>query len=178
MCIVLLFSCAHLFHEVNYPCISLQALGRKKCEISNNRDTYNNRVNLAFGDLDNDAGMSALNEFMSDKSYVGGFLPSQADTILFEAFRAPPLPSHPHALRWFLHIQSFGGDRKYFPISVQVRWLFCFRSLWYFCHPAVLFLFSVPFFLLLVNVIAETLGLMYLPVKTLICLFTRHVHCT
>jgi glutathione S-transferase len=99
-------------------------MGRKKSEIPNDTNFHSNRINLAFGDLNTDAGMSALNEFLSDKSYVGGFLPSQADTILFEAFRTPPLHSHPHALRWFLHIQSFGADRKNFPISVQVRWLF------------------------------------------------------
>jgi elongation factor 1-beta len=103
-------------------------MGRKKNDMSNDTNTYNNRVNLAFGDLGTDAGISALNEFMSDKSYVGGFLPSQADIILFEALRAPPLHSHPHALRWFLHIQSFGADKKNFPISVQVRWLFCGNS--------------------------------------------------
>lgn len=165
MCGVL-FYCIRLLHRVNNPCISLQALGRKKCEMSNNRDTFNNRVNLAFGDLDTDAGMSALNEFMSDKSYIGGFLPSQADAILFEAFRAPPLPSHPHALRWFLHIQSFGGDRKYFPISVQVRWLFCFTRLWYFVNSAGGILSAIHFFLLLVNVTAEMVCLLHLHVKT------------
>ena len=177
MCGVL-FYCIRLLHRVNNPCISLQALGRKKCEMSNNRDTFNNRVNLAFGDLDTDAGMSALNEFMSDKSYIGGFLPSQAHAILFEAFRAPPLPSHPHALRWFLHIQSFGGERKYFPISVQVRWLFCFTRLWYFVNSAGGILSAIHFFLLIVNVTAEMVCLLHLHVKTLIHLFNKHVHCT
>jgi len=167
-----------LYRRVNNPCISLQALGRKKCEMSNNRDTFNNRVNLAFGDLDTDAGMSALNEFMSDKSYIGGFLPSQADAILFEAFRAPPLPSHPHALRWFLHIQSFGGDRKYFPISVQVRWLFCFIRLWYFFQFIWGNSICCSFLLLIVNVTAEMVCLLYLHVETLIHLFNRHVHYT
>jgi hypothetical protein len=177
MCRVL-FYCIRLLCHVNNPCISLQASGRKKCEMSNNRDTFNNRVNLAFGDLDTDAGMSALNEFMSDKSYIGGFLPSQADAILFEAFRAPPLPSHPHALRWFLHIQSFDGDRKYFPISLQVRWLFFFTRLWYFIYKSVGILSAVHFFLLIVNVTAEMVCLLHLHAKTLIRLFKRHVHCT
>jgi hypothetical protein len=109
---------------INYPCISLQGMGRKKNEISNSTDNCKSRINLAFGDLGTDAGLSALNEFMSDKSYVAGFLPSQADIILFEALSAPPLHSYPHALRWFLHIQSFGSDRKNFTVSLQVRWLF------------------------------------------------------
>lgn len=145
---------------INCPCISLQAMGRNKHEIPNHTDTCNSRVNLAFGDLDTDAGMSALNEFMSDKSYVGGFLPSQADTILFEAFRAPPLHTHPHALRWFSHVQSFGDDKKNFPISVQVRWLFL--------SPEVVVILSFSLgnhssflFLLLVIVTGKTLHVSY-----------------
>lgn len=149
-------------------------MGRNKHEIPNHTDTCNSRINLAFGDLDTDAGMSALNEFMSDKSYVGGFLPSQADTILFEAFRAPPLHTHPHALRWFLHIQSFGDDKKNFPISVQVRWLFL-------SSEVVIISFSLGnlfFSFLSAFSNCKTLHVLYSYIKILIHIFHKHACCT
>ncbi|KAJ9590744.1 hypothetical protein L9F63_016260 [Diploptera punctata] len=96
----------------------MKAMGKKKPEAKTNNSAAD-RVFIAFGDLSTDAGMNALNEFLCDKSYVGGFSPSQADSFLFDAFKAPPTESHPHALRWYAHIESFGGGRKNFPVSNQ-----------------------------------------------------------
>merc|ERR1711971_60437 len=39
-------------------------------------------------------------------SYVEGFVPSQADTQVYEALGAAPKDAH--ALRWYNHIKSFG----------------------------------------------------------------------
>merc|ERR1712039_1127823 len=54
-----------------------------------------------FGDLKSDGGLNKLNGFLSSKSYIEGFVYSSADS-----------KKHPHAARWFRHIQSWkdGGD--------------------------------------------------------------------
>ncbi|KAJ3101105.1 hypothetical protein HK100_004599 [Physocladia obscura] len=51
---------------------------------------------------------TALDAFLEDRSYIVGWTPSQADVAVFEALEpSPPSESdHPHASRWFRHIQS------------------------------------------------------------------------
>merc|ERR1711922_33319 len=44
---------------------------------------------------------------------MGGFVPSQADTQVYEALGAAPKDAH--ALRWYNHIKSFGTGMKQFP---------------------------------------------------------------
>merc|ERR1712179_123012 len=56
--------------------------------------------------------MGALDEFLAEHSYIEGFVPSQADTQVFEALAGPPKEAH--ALRWFNHIKSFGAGMKQF----------------------------------------------------------------
>merc|ERR1712165_100956 len=57
---------------------------------------------IMFGDLKSAAGVKALDEF----------LPSQADTAVFEALKGAPEAAH--ALRWYNHIKSFGAGMKQF----------------------------------------------------------------
>ncbi|PSN55403.1 Serine--tRNA ligase [Blattella germanica] len=95
--------------------------GKKKSDTNDCKNHSMDRVTIAFGDLSTGAGMSALNEFLSDQSYVDGYLPSQADTLVFEAMKTPPSHSYPHALRWYYHIKSYDGDRKSFPLSSQKK---------------------------------------------------------
>merc|ERR1711990_759168 len=59
------------------------------------------------------AGVKALNSFLADHSYVEGYVPSQADTQVYEALGAAPKDAH--ALRWYNHIKSFGTGMKQFP---------------------------------------------------------------
>jgi elongation factor 1-beta len=66
-----------------------------------------------FGDLKTPAGVKALDSFLADHSYVEGFVPSQADTQVYEALGAAPKDAH--ALRWYNHIKSFGTGMKQFP---------------------------------------------------------------
>uniref|UniRef100_A0A8C5QTS0 Elongation factor 1-beta n=1 Tax=Leptobrachium leishanense TaxID=445787 RepID=A0A8C5QTS0_9ANUR len=40
---------------------------------------------MGFGDLKSHAGLQVLNEFLADKSYIEGYVPSQADVAVFEA---------------------------------------------------------------------------------------------
>ena len=50
--------------------------------------------------------LPTLNAFLTDKSYIVGFEPSQADAVVFGAV-AKPDAAVPHALRWYTHIATF-----------------------------------------------------------------------
>merc|ERR1712080_139130 len=65
-----------------------------------------------FGDLKTPAGVKALDAFLADHSYIEGYVPSQADTQVYEALGCAPKESH--ALRWYNHIKSFGAGMKQF----------------------------------------------------------------
>merc|ERR1712156_1111106 len=67
-----------------------------------------------FGDLKSAAGVKALNEYLAENSYIEGYVPSQADTAVFEALSGAPKDA-PHALRWYNHIRSFAAGMKQFP---------------------------------------------------------------
>merc|ERR1711872_657811 len=72
-----------------------------------------------FGDLKSAAGVKALNEYLAENSYIEGYVPSQADTSVFEALSGAPSADAPHALRWYNHIKSFGAGIKQFAKSVK-----------------------------------------------------------
>jgi len=73
---------------------------------------------MGFGDLKSRAGQQALNQYLADKSYIDGFLASQADNVIFEALGSAPPTDLFHALRFFKHINSFNeNERKAFPGS-------------------------------------------------------------
>merc|ERR1712061_884079 len=66
-----------------------------------------------FGDLKSDGGLNKLNGFLSSKSYIEGFVYSSADDKTFgQLAKCPDAKKHPHAARWYRHIQSWkdGGD--------------------------------------------------------------------
>merc|ERR1712200_193531 len=68
---------------------------------------YNNiNFNMPFGDLKKDSGLQVLNKFLEDKSYVDGYVPSQADVVVFNAMSQPD-EKFVHALRWFMHMMSY-----------------------------------------------------------------------
>merc|ERR1739845_338087 len=71
------------------------------------------RVNM-FGDLKSAAGVKALNTYLAEHSYIEGYVPSQADTAVFEVLGKAPGKDMPHALRWYNHIKSFGAGMKQF----------------------------------------------------------------
>merc|ERR1712058_76634 len=52
---------------------------------------------------------------LAEHSYIEGFVPSQADTAVFEALAGAPKSDTPHALRWYNHIKSFAAGMKQFP---------------------------------------------------------------
>merc|ERR1712003_551155 len=52
--------------------------------------------------------------YLAENSYIEGYVPSQADTAVFEALAGAPKDA-PHALRWYNHIKSFAAGMKQFP---------------------------------------------------------------
>merc|ERR1712098_149507 len=45
---------------------------------------------------------------------IEGYVPSQADTEVYEALGKAPASEYAHALRWYNHIKSFGAGMKQF----------------------------------------------------------------
>jgi len=72
---------------------------------------------MVFGDVKSAAGVKALNEYLADKAYVEGFVPSQVDVAVFEAMAGKaPSADLTHALRWYNQIKSYAADEaKKFP---------------------------------------------------------------
>jgi len=65
----------------------------------------------SFGDLKSAAGLKALNEFLADKSYIDGYVPTTSDTAILSQLGSEP-SSYPHALRWYAHVSSFSAEEK------------------------------------------------------------------
>ncbi|XP_017296145.1 cysteine--tRNA ligase, cytoplasmic isoform X2 [Kryptolebias marmoratus] len=53
---------------------------------------------------------AALNDYLTSRSYLAGFSPSQADLTAFRLLPRPPDPQHVHALRWYRHIATLQQD--------------------------------------------------------------------
>ncbi|CAL8288412.1 unnamed protein product [Lota lota] len=70
---------------------------------------------MGFGDLRSPAGLALLDGFLADKSYIEGFVPSQADVAVFDAISSPPASQLCHALRWYNHIKSFQKEKASLP---------------------------------------------------------------
>jgi len=63
---------------------------------------------MGFLDVLTDAGLNVLNSWLTTRSYIVGYSPSQADATTFKALKATPDASkYPHAARWFKHIASY-----------------------------------------------------------------------
>lgn len=68
---------------------------------------------MGFSDLDKDSGLTVLNQFLADKSYIEGYVPSQADLVVVEAVKKQPdAGKFPHAARWFKHVASYSAGEK------------------------------------------------------------------
>lgn len=69
---------------------------------------------MAFADLKTETGLSQLNEYLKDKSFVEGSSASQADVACFRELM-PNLEQYPNAARWFAHIASMYADFESLP---------------------------------------------------------------
>ncbi|KAM6945514.1 elongation factor 1-beta [Aplochiton taeniatus] len=70
---------------------------------------------MGFGDLKTPSGLKVLNDFLADKSYIEGFVPSQADVAVFDALSSAPSADLCHALRWYNHIKSYQSQKGSLP---------------------------------------------------------------
>ncbi|KAI8793611.1 elongation factor 1-beta [Biomphalaria pfeifferi] len=70
---------------------------------------------MGFGDLKSQSGLQTLNEFLGDRSYIEGFVPSQADIAVYEAVGKAPAANLSHALRWYNHITSYQSQKDSLP---------------------------------------------------------------
>ncbi|XP_056157001.1 elongation factor 1-beta [Lampris incognitus] len=70
---------------------------------------------MGFGDLKTPAGLKVLNDFLADRSYVEGYVASQADVAVFDAISTPPSADLCHALRWYNHIKSYQKEKSSLP---------------------------------------------------------------
>ncbi|XP_024121206.1 elongation factor 1-beta isoform X1 [Oryzias melastigma] len=70
---------------------------------------------MGFGDLKSSSGLKVLNDFLTDRSFIEGYVPSQADVAVFEAITAPPPADLCHALRWYNHIKSYQAQKNSLP---------------------------------------------------------------
>ncbi|KAH9523623.1 Elongation factor 1-beta [Bulinus truncatus] len=70
---------------------------------------------MGFGDLKSQSGLQALNDFLGDRSYIEGYVPSQADIAVYDAVGKAPAASLSHALRWYNHITSYQSQKDSLP---------------------------------------------------------------
>ncbi|KAJ8389783.1 hypothetical protein AAFF_G00114890 [Aldrovandia affinis] len=70
---------------------------------------------MGFGDLKTPSGLKVLNDFLADKSYIEGYVPSQADVAVFDALSGAPDVDLCHALRWYNHIKSYQKEKASLP---------------------------------------------------------------
>ncbi|RWS06982.1 elongation factor 1-beta-like protein [Dinothrombium tinctorium] len=66
------------------------------------------------GDINSASGLSKLNEYLSSRSYIEGYSPSQADVTLFDAVDGQKLDAakYPHVKRWLNHIASYSSEER------------------------------------------------------------------
>jgi len=67
---------------------------------------------MTFGDVKTEKGLKELNAHLEDKSYINGYIPSQADLDTFSKISKAPSANLQHALRWYNHIKSFTAEEK------------------------------------------------------------------
>nr|XP_057936381.1 phenylalanine--tRNA ligase beta subunit isoform X1 [Doryrhamphus excisus] len=72
-----------------------------------------------FGDLSTLVALKSVNDFLADKSYMEGFVASQADVAIFDAIPSPPPLTLCHLLRWYNHIKSFQKERADLPVVTK-----------------------------------------------------------
>ncbi|KJZ75000.1 hypothetical protein HIM_05486 [Hirsutella minnesotensis 3608] len=66
---------------------------------------------MGFADFLSDAGLTMLNNWLTTRSYIIGYSPSQADVACFKALKSSPdADKFPHAARWYKHVATFEDE--------------------------------------------------------------------
>ncbi|CAG9805894.1 unnamed protein product [Chironomus riparius] len=67
---------------------------------------------MAFGDVKSAKGLTELNNFLADNSYIVGYAPSKSDTSVFDALGKAPSDEYANIARWYRHISSFAANER------------------------------------------------------------------
>ncbi|KAL9020102.1 MAG: hypothetical protein Q9185_002659 [Variospora sp. 1 TL-2023] len=71
---------------------------------------------MGFADFVTDAGLNMLESWVTSRSYISGYGPSQADVASFKALPGlPKVEKYPHAWRWYKHIASYQSEFSSLP---------------------------------------------------------------
>ena len=62
-----------------------------------------------------ECGLRLLDSYLSNYSYLSGYVPSQSDSVIFKYLGSPPKDKFINVLRWYNHIESFGSEVSSFP---------------------------------------------------------------
>ncbi|KAJ3424511.1 elongation factor 1-beta [Anaeramoeba flamelloides] len=61
-------------------------------------------------------GLTELNNYLADKSYIKLYTPTSADVLVFDEIKENPnATKYPHVARWYKHI-------AFFPVEVREKW--------------------------------------------------------
>jgi elongation factor 1-beta len=71
-------------------------------------------MTLKFGDITSKAGAKAINDYLADRSYIDGYVPTSTDLAVLKVLKSAPALEFAHFLRWYNHIKSYGNDVKVF----------------------------------------------------------------
>ena len=76
-------------------------------------------IKMGFGDVSTAAGVKALNDFLAERAYVEGFVPSQVDVAVFEAMGGKaPGADMAHALRYVKLLSVMLYQRTFWKLEV------------------------------------------------------------
>jgi len=71
---------------------------------------------MGFTDFISDSGLALANSWLTTRSYISGYGPSQADVVSFKAFKSePPVEKYPHVYRWYNHMKSYESEFSTLP---------------------------------------------------------------
>jgi len=68
---------------------------------------------MTFENLDSETGLTNLNQYLADKSYIEGYTPTQKDVATWNALSLPiNAEKFIHLARWYRHIASYSDQQR------------------------------------------------------------------
>ena len=72
---------------------------------------------MEIPDISKEEGLTFLDNHLKDKSYIGGYNPSKADTLVWDKLKKCPCDKFENVFRWYKHFATFGAERNSLPPS-------------------------------------------------------------
>lgn len=72
---------------------------------------------MEIPDLTKEEGLRFIDTHLKDKSYIGGYNPSKADTLVWDKLKKCPCDNFENVYRWYKHFATFGAERNSLPPS-------------------------------------------------------------